>query len=324
MESIKLADTGRVTSRLGYGCSTLMGATGRQESLALLEHAFDSGIRHFDVAPMYGFGSAEGCLGEFVSRHRSDVTITTKYGIPPARNQSLVRVARRIVGPVLKVIPGFKKRLARAARTVARPVEAKSNFTVVDAATSLEHSLSELKRDRIDIWLLHEAEVSDLSNPDLLRYMQDAVSAGKIGTFGVGSNSDKIPALLSERPLYCPVLQFEWSALDRKIEPLPAFTIHHRALTEEFHSLYSLFTKVPDRCRRWSISTDKDLGDIRTFAGLMLKISLTLNPNSIILFSSRDAAHITENVRVSNDASLIEPALRLYSLIQNEGFLQNS
>ena len=60
-----------------------MGSISRRESLRLLEAAFDAGIRHFDVAPMYGYGEAEGCLGEFLQRHRADVTVTTKYGIPP-------------------------------------------------------------------------------------------------------------------------------------------------------------------------------------------------------------------------------------------------
>ena len=86
MERIDLATTGRTTTRLGYGCSSLMGALGRKESLGLLEAAFDAGVRHFDVAPLYGFGQAESCVGEFLSRHKAEVTVTTKYGIPPAKN----------------------------------------------------------------------------------------------------------------------------------------------------------------------------------------------------------------------------------------------
>ena len=39
-------------------------------SLRLLEAAYDAGIRHFDVAPMYGYGEAESCLGEFRARHQ--------------------------------------------------------------------------------------------------------------------------------------------------------------------------------------------------------------------------------------------------------------
>ena len=63
METIDLGRTGRRTTRLGFGCSSLMGAMGRKESVAMLEAAFDAGVRHFDVAPMYGFGQAESCVG---------------------------------------------------------------------------------------------------------------------------------------------------------------------------------------------------------------------------------------------------------------------
>ena len=67
MDTINLGTTGKTTTRLGYGCSSLMGGMSHKESLAALEAAFDVGIRHFDVAPMYGYGQAEGCLGEFLA-----------------------------------------------------------------------------------------------------------------------------------------------------------------------------------------------------------------------------------------------------------------
>ena len=54
MHTIPLANTTRQTTRLGFGCGSLMGATNRRDSLQLLETAYEAGIRHFDVAPMYG------------------------------------------------------------------------------------------------------------------------------------------------------------------------------------------------------------------------------------------------------------------------------
>ncbi len=108
-------DDGKTTTRLGFGCSSLMGALGRKESLAMLEAAFDAGIRHFDVAPMYGFGQAESCLGQFLGRHRAEVTVTTKYGIPPAKNQGWIAAARAASRPVIKAIPGLKRGLKTVA-----------------------------------------------------------------------------------------------------------------------------------------------------------------------------------------------------------------
>src|SRR5437764_7899291 len=102
MERVELGTTGRTTTRLGFGCASLMGALGKRESLALLEAAYEAGVRHFDVAPLYGFGQAEGCLGEFLAGRRDQVTVTTKYGIPPAKNPGLIGLARSLARPVIK------------------------------------------------------------------------------------------------------------------------------------------------------------------------------------------------------------------------------
>ena len=318
MKTITLPHTNRQTSQLGFGCSSLMGATGRKESLALLEHAYNAGIRHFDVAPMYGYGAAEGCLGEFLARHRSNITITTKYGIPPPSNQGLMRAARRAIGPVLKLIPSVKHRLAAAANSVTA-AEPKAPFTSAAARVSLEHSLTELRTDRIDLWLLHEAGAEDLNDDSLNSLLQDAVHTGKIGAFGCGSSSEKIPALLASKPQYCPVLQFEWSVLDKPVDAHPAFTLHHRSLTANFQGLQSALARLPEVRNKWSTETGVDLAQPGKLAALMLKAALVLNPASVILVSSRNRRHIEENVRVAGDDPLAAPARSLYNLAQSEG-----
>ena len=317
MEQIRLASSGRETTRLGYGCSSIMGALGRRQSLRLLEAAYDAGIRHFDVAPMYGYGEAESCLGELRAR-RNDITITTKYGIAPLKRGGMLRTARRVVGPVLQRVPAIKRRLVRAAGAVAAPAE-KSRFSADEASASLENSLRALRTDFIDIWLLHEAEAPDLTDDALLNFLHDAVAQKKIGTFGVGSDTAKLPALLRERPAYCQVVQHDWSVLD-PLEPHgPAFHIHHRALTERLHVLHDNLSADRQRCNRWSEITGRDLARREQLAALMLKAALVLYPNTVVLVSSKNPAHIKENVRVAEDASLEEPARRLYDLVQREG-----
>lgn len=317
MNQIAFANTGRHTSQLGFGCSSLMGATGRRESLALLEHAYDTGIRHFDVAPMYGYGAAEGCLGEFLARHAQDVTVTTKYGIPPPSNQGLMRAARRAVGPVLKLIPSVKKRLATAANTVTAAA-AKAPFTAAAAQPSIQHSLAELRIGRIDLLLLHEAEAQDLTDDSLLRLLQDFVAAGQIGAYGCGSSADKIPALLAHKPPFCPVLQFEWSVLDKPLAHVDAFTLHHRSLTAHFGELQAALARKPEVSKRWSTEVGADLGQPGMLASLMLKAALVHNPQSVILVSSRSRGHIETNVRVAGDESLAAPARKLYGVAQRE------
>jgi D-threo-aldose 1-dehydrogenase len=317
METIQLGDSARRTTRLGYGCSSLMGAMGRKDSLKVLEVAYDAGIRHFDVAPMYGYGQAESCVGEFLC-DRSDATVTTKYGIPAAKNRGLLVMARRIAGPVVKRLPGLKSRLARTAATVSG-ARTKSKFTAEEARQSLEHSLRELKRERIDVWLLHEAEADDLQDEGLLRFLEGAVANGKIGAFGVGTGADRIGALMAERSAYCRVLQYEWSVLDAEAPKVGPFRIHHRSLTEHFRHLHGSLVETLATCRRWSERTRADLADRKVLARLMLKASLEMNPASVILFSSKDAAHIHDNVRTASDDALAAPARELYALVQSEG-----
>jgi aryl-alcohol dehydrogenase-like predicted oxidoreductase len=318
METIALADTGRVTSRLGFGCSTLMGASSRSQSLALLEAAFDTGIRHFDVAPMYGFGAAEGCLGEFLERHPGQLTVTTKYGIPPARNQSLLGIARNLARPVIKLLPGVKQRLARVASSVSKP-SARASFTPAQAEASLTRSLKELRTDRIDLWLLHEVEPEELRDDALLRFLEQCVASGKIGSFGTGSGVEKVERLKAEAPAYCRVMQFEWSVLDPALPADGPFRIHHRALTSLFAELHAKFVANASLCKAKSAQVGADLADKHALAALMLKASLMLNPGSVILFSSKNPAHIQANVAIAGNASLAEPALRLHTLIQTEG-----
>jgi aryl-alcohol dehydrogenase-like predicted oxidoreductase len=317
MDRITLGGSGRQTTRLGFGGSSLMGAMGRRDSLAMLESAFDAGIRHFDVAPMYGYGEAEGCLGEFLQRHPGDVTVATKYGIPPARNASLMGTARGVVGPLLKRLPGLKQRLAGVARTATRKRE-RASFTAAQAKASLDRSLAALRCSRIDVWLLHEVEAVDLQDDGLLRLLEDETSRGTIGTFGVGSEGGKISELLNARPAYCRVLQYEWSVLDAPVPAGGPFRIHHRSLTQNFRSLHERLAKETALCRRWSEQVGADLGDREQLANLMLKAALVMNSDSVILFSSKDPRHIQENARVGGDVSIETPARKLYELIQAE------
>lgn len=318
MDTIELGTTGRRTTRLGFGCSSLMGAMSRRESLAMLDAAYDAGIRHFDVAPMYGFGEAESCLGEFVAMHRADVTITTKFGIAPPKRQGMLSIARSMARPVLRLMPGIKKSMLRvASKTAASPAE-RPRFTVEEARASLERSLRELNTERLDVWLLHEATVEDLTDERLLPLLEDAVAAGKIGTFGVGSERARAEALMFERPEYCRVVQFEWSVMDGPIRNTSSFRMHHRALTENFRALHSAIASDRGRAARWSDEVGADLSDSGLLAGLMLKGALEQNPNSVILFSSKSPVHIQKNVRTAEDGALTEPARKFYALVQRE------
>lgn len=317
MQTIMLGESGRSTTRLGFGCSSLMGSLDRKESLAMLGAAYDAGVRHFDVAPSYGFGEAEGCLGEFINQHPGQITVTTKFGIPTGNKRASLSVARSLARPFLRVLPGLKKNLRRIAGRVAGGTQ-RTPFTAENARQSLDRSLSALRVDRIDLWLLHEAETDELQDDGLLCMLSDARRDGKIGAHGVGSAASKIESLMEQRAAYCPTLQYEWSVLDALIPPGPSFRLHHRSLTENFRALQGALQADAKRCRRWSDHCGADLGCAETLALLMLKASLVCNPESIVLFSSKHPGHIRKNVSIVGDLAAEEQALRLYALVRSE------
>ena len=148
--------------------------------------------------------------------------------------------------------------------------------------------------------------------------LEDAVTSGKIGAFGVGSERAAIPALLAQHPRYCPVTQYEWSVLNPLIAPGPAFRIHHRALSEYFLALTTLIASDSARAQRWSAATGADLAQPGMLARLMLKASYLLNPASVLLFSSKSRAHIEQNIAHMEDASFDDAALHLHTLFQSE------
>jgi aryl-alcohol dehydrogenase-like predicted oxidoreductase len=315
LETIELAGSGRVTTRLGFGGSGLMGGTSERESLRLLETAFDAGVRHFDVAPAYGHGQAERCLGKFLRGKREQVTVTTKYGILPPAGAGALEMARRVVRPAVARLPALRKRVAQA----AAGLRSKAKFSAEEARRSLDRSLRELGTDRIDVWLLHEATADDLDGSDLLPFLEDAQQRGLIGTYGVGAERGRLIDAWERHRDYCRVLQFEWSALEEEEAGFPgAFVIHHRAISGAMDTFRDRFRQDAGLCRRWSDAVDVDLSDTELLAGVLLQAALVANPRGMVLFSSRVPEHIRANVRAAVETDAGERGKRFLELVAEE------
>ncbi len=316
LESIQLPGDGRRTSQLAMGSGRLMGATSLRNSLALLETAFEAGIRHVDTAPSYGLGQAEQCVGAFLGRHRGEVTVTTKYGIPARRGQTWMGLARGLVRPVVNLHPGIKRKLQRAAAAAVGGGPA--TYTVQGAEAALANSLRTLNVERIDIWLLHEATADDLGDEALLRFMEDSVRAGRIGAFGVGSEAGKIPRIRAEREAWCPIIQCEWDPL-RTEEDADGFRIHHGVLHHWLPVITRHIQQDAARCRRWSEEIGVDLGEPGMPATLLVKAAMETNPRGMTLFFSKNKENIRQNAGIASDGKLAEPARRLLGMIRREG-----
>ncbi|MGO8720831.1 MAG: aldo/keto reductase [Acidobacteriaceae bacterium] len=311
LERIRLPGSDRATTRLGFGGSGLMGGLSERASLKLLETAFDAGIRHFDVAPAYGHGQAERCLGKFLRGKREQVTVATKYGILPPPGAGLLGVVRSVVRPVVRRLPAVRTRVAAAAAGLKQ----RARFSAEEAERLLERSRRELGIDRIDVWLLHEATAGDLDGSDLPPFLQAMRQQGRIGMFGVGTGRAQLNELWQRHRDCCKVLQFEWPVLEEKADFPGAFVIYHRAISGAGSTMCDLFEQDAELCRRWSNAVDADLSDTQILGGVLLQAALAANPDGMVLFFSRVHEHIRANAHAAEDATSTTRGKRFLELI---------
>ena len=289
---------------LGFGCSSLT-ALGEKKSLHLLGTAFDAGVRHFDVARYYGYGEAEGRLGTFVKSRRAEVTITTKFGIDPPGRTNFLRLAMQAGRRFVQLVPAARSFLHRRAQGLVKG----GAFSVKDARTNLETSLRELGTDHIDFYLLHEYAVSDNSPDELVAFLTDAVKAGKIRYFGLGTGFENILRVLECQPELCSILQFDNSVLRRNVEKLPPgglpqLVITFGSLSAGFQSLSAFLKNHAELAKNWSTKLGVDCSRDEIISALMLNYSVQVNPNGLVLFSSRDALRVKKNVQ-----AVLEPEI---------------
>jgi D-threo-aldose 1-dehydrogenase len=289
---------------LGFGCSSLTSGDDKK-ALQLLGTAFDAGVRHFDVARYYGYGEAEGRLGSFVKSRRTEVTITTKFGIEPPRRTNALRFAMQAGRRLVHLVPAARGFLLRRAQGLVKS----GAFSANEAQASLETSLRELGTDYIDFYLLHDYTVSENSPDELVAFLTAAVKAGKIRYFGLGTKIENILRALKLHSGLCGVLQFENSVLSRNVEKLPRggpqrLTITHGSLSASYHSISAFLKAHSETARNWSTKLGVDCSRGETISALMLNYSVRMNPNGLVLFSSRDASRVSANVR-----AVLEPVI---------------
>jgi aryl-alcohol dehydrogenase-like predicted oxidoreductase len=84
------------TSRIGLGCVTFGREIDETASFALLDHAWERGVRHFDTAAAYGGGASETILGKWLtSRKPQGITVATKI-LPPYDRVEISDSLRRL------------------------------------------------------------------------------------------------------------------------------------------------------------------------------------------------------------------------------------
>lgn len=159
MQYRRLANLGEV-SVLGLGCAqlgSLMVPRTHRESLALIMAAANAGITLFDTADIYAQGESERILGEALKS--TDACIVTKAGQRFPLATSLLRPLRGVATSVFAYSPQ-----ARSATVAARAKRLPRNYTPEYIRRALLGSLHRLRREQVDIFLLHSPSEADLKD----------------------------------------------------------------------------------------------------------------------------------------------------------------
>jgi aryl-alcohol dehydrogenase-like predicted oxidoreductase len=201
------------TSVLGFGCGSVLGRVGRRDSLQAMSTAWEAGVTLFDTARSYGYGEAEGLLGEFLQGKRGQATVVTKFGILPARPVAWKRLAKPIVRAALSLLPQARGLVRRG---IAGEMS-QGHFDVATLGASLEESLRQLRTDYVDVLLMHLPPVSVFQQQDLMAELVKVVQEGKVRRVGVSTDDvttlHGIPDILSVAQLPYPVLSLNgWSS----------------------------------------------------------------------------------------------------------------
>jgi len=299
MKQITLTGTELTTSILGFGCSALLGEKTKAEGLELLCTAFDSGIRYFDVARMYGYGEAEAVVGELARGRRHEVIIATKFGIEPTAPAAMNGPVRTAIRKLMKISPKVRSVISRRAIAALKT----GRFQPGAAARSLETSLRTLGTDYIDIYLLHDCTVADTLSDELLSFLQQARRDGKIRYFGVGTGINDVMRICSQRPEFASIVQFASSVLEPHPEDVeaPGAVVTHGSLAGSYAALSAFLRNSPDLAGEWSVRLGADCRDSDCLAGLMLSYAVSVNARGPVLFRSSRVSVIRSNARLVDE-----------------------
>jgi aryl-alcohol dehydrogenase-like predicted oxidoreductase len=156
MQKRKLGKSNLEVSALGFGCMGMSFGYGpagdKQEMIAVIRAAVESGVTFFDTAEVYGPFTNEELIGEALAPFREQVVIATKFGFKPAANGE-----------------------GRWSELDSRPQHIKE---------VAEASLKRLKTDVIDLFYQHRVD-PNVPIEDVAGAVKDLIQQGKVKHFGL-------------------------------------------------------------------------------------------------------------------------------------------
>ncbi len=163
-----------------------------RDDVAFVGAALDRGITLFDTADVYGSGNSERVLGRALRTRRDEVVIASKGGYVFRPRSGLEQSARRTAKALARRVPsrqggsgaGGSGGGSAGGGSSGGGSYAAQDFSPAYLRSAVEASLQRLQTDRIDVWQLHGPRQPD---PELLQGLQDLITTGKVGRFGVGA-----------------------------------------------------------------------------------------------------------------------------------------
>ncbi len=152
MQKRTLGKNGLEVSEIGLGCMGLSfgygPATDKQQAIALIRSAFNSGVTFFDTAEAYGPFANEELVGEAVEPFRNAVVIATKFGFKE--------------GDPRKGVDSRPERIRQVA----------------------DESLKRLRSDVIDLFYQHRVD-PNVPIEDVAGTVKELIQQGKVKHFGM-------------------------------------------------------------------------------------------------------------------------------------------
>jgi D-threo-aldose 1-dehydrogenase len=271
----------------------------RRDRRAALEAAYESGIRHFDVAPIYGLGLAERELADFIAK-RADVSVATKFGIRPTRAGRLVGVVQRPARRALQATDNQSLDRGSGSRRVRHATERMlyvgHDFSVANARRALTASLRTLRVERIDYFFLHEpAGVLPDHYLDVVEYLERERCRGVIGDWGPAGALSHMDANLTSLSAHATAHQFPYDLIGGCGGPRPQpgqATITFGFISLALPRVRALLAGNPILRQQCSELLDADLQDQRTVIRLLVRNAVTHNGFSTVLMSSTKVVNI--------------------------------
>jgi D-threo-aldose 1-dehydrogenase len=308
--TVTLGTTGIVTTQLGFGCANLFALPSTADRIALLSAAYDAGVRHFDVAPMYGLGRAEAELAKFLKAHRDDVVVATKFGI---KATGLARGLASVQRPVRRAFNAMPMLRERARASAAGPRSGRlgpllytaEGYGAAAARASLQRSLRALGVDHVDLFLLHDPAPGTVPSGDVASYLEQARQAGLIRSWGIAGETEPTVGVARSFATGVPVVQLRDDILTPSVDhgQTGAAVITFGVLGSALPRIVGYLSSDEARRRRWHTLIGADCARPDVTASLLLRAACRRNDSGVVLFCTSRAARIDSAVAAARLAA---------------------